>query len=158
MGPRAPFVPPGFDPPRRLERLPFVLEPLGPEHNERDHAAWSSSIEHIHASPGWEERDAESWPHPMTLEENLDDLEMHARHFRELAGFTYTVLDASDGDVIGCLYVYPDESGATDARVRSWVRATHASLDVPLRLAVDAWLRSDAWPFTTIDYAVPDVP
>jgi len=24
--------------------------------------------------------------------------------------------------------------------------------------AVDAWLRSDAWPFTTIDYAVPDVP
>ena len=148
----APFVPPGFDPPPRLETELFVLEPLGPEHNERDHAAWSSSIEHIHATPGWEGRKPESWPHPMTSAENLGDLEMHARHFRDRAGFTYTVLDPSDDDVIGCVYVYPDETGATAAQVRSWVRASHATLDAPLRGAVRAWLLSDAWPFATIAY------
>ena len=29
----------------------------------------------------------------MTLAENLADLEMHARHFADRRGFTYTVLD-----------------------------------------------------------------
>jgi len=81
------FVPPGFDVPTRLETPWFVLEPLGPEHNERDFEAWTSSIDHIRATPGFEGR---SWPHPMTREENLGDLEMHARHFRDREGFTYT--------------------------------------------------------------------
>src|SRR5512138_2349400 len=47
------FVPDGFEPPRGLETSEFRLEPLGPVHNERDFAAWSSSIEHIRASPGY---------------------------------------------------------------------------------------------------------
>jgi hypothetical protein len=46
------FVPEGFTPPDGLIAEASVLEPLGPEHNEADHAAWMSSIEHIHASPG----------------------------------------------------------------------------------------------------------
>jgi len=57
------FVPDGFEPPRRLEADAFVLEPLGPEHNESDYAAWTSSMEHIHASPGWAER-ITGWPAP----------------------------------------------------------------------------------------------
>jgi hypothetical protein len=28
----------------------FVLEPLGPEHNEQDFAAWTSSMDHIIAT------------------------------------------------------------------------------------------------------------
>jgi hypothetical protein len=47
-----------------------VLEPLGPEHNEDDHEAWSSSIEHIRATPGFLDG---RWPSPMTLEENRAD-------------------------------------------------------------------------------------
>ena len=47
------FVPEGFTPPDGLMGEVFVLEPLGPEHNEADHAAWMSSIEHIHTSPGF---------------------------------------------------------------------------------------------------------
>jgi hypothetical protein len=43
------FVPKEFTPPDGLIAEAFVLEPLGPEHNE----AWMSSIEHIHASPGF---------------------------------------------------------------------------------------------------------
>jgi hypothetical protein len=137
------FVPDGFEPPRGLETPEFRLEPLGPEHNERDHAAWSSSIEHIRASPGYAVDD--SWPRPMTLAENRADLERHARDFGARTGFTYTVLDAGD-DVIGCVYVYPAKDGVHDASVQSWVRVSRAELDPVLRDAVAEWLES-AWPF-----------
>jgi hypothetical protein len=120
----------------------FRLEPLGPEHNERDYAAWSSSIEHIRASPGFGP-DA-TWPHPMSLEQNLDDLERHARDFAERTGFTYSVLDGDE--VVGCVYVYPARDDAHDVHVRSWVRASRAELDLPLRRAVAAWLRQE-WPY-----------
>jgi hypothetical protein len=136
------FVPDGFEPPRGLETTDFRLEPLGPEHNERDHAAWSSSIEHIRASPGYLDG---NWPRPMSPEENLADLERHASDFAARTGFTYTVLDAGD-DVIGCVYVYPARDDVHDASVQSWVRASRAELDPVLRDAVAEWLES-AWPF-----------
>ena len=34
------FVPEGFTPPGGLIADAFVLEPLGPQHNDADHAAW----------------------------------------------------------------------------------------------------------------------
>jgi hypothetical protein len=142
-----PFVPAAFEPPRTLVTEAFELEPLGPEHNESDYDAWTSSIEHIRASPGYGDR---SWPKPMTLDENLRDLEMHAGHFAERRGFTYTVLDPQTRHVIGCVYIYPDE--IADASVRSWVRATHAELDQPLRRVVADWLDHE-WPFEHVDYA-----
>ena len=61
-----PFVPDDFDPPAGLELPGMRLEPLGPQHNERDHTAWSSSMEHIHATPGFRDEDTDagggSWP------------------------------------------------------------------------------------------------
>lgn len=125
----------------------FRLEPLGTEHNERDHRAWTSSIDHIRASPGFAQR---RWPHPMTLDENAGDLLAHEQDFAARQGFTYTVLDDED-DVVGCVYIYPDD-GAHDAHVRSWVRADHAALDAELRATVAEWLRS-TWPFATVAYA-----
>jgi hypothetical protein len=142
------FVPPDFAVPEELASRQFRLEPLGPEHNERDYAAWTSSIEHIHSSPGFEGR---RWPHEMSLEENLRDLEGHARDFSERGGFTYTVLEPDGDDVIGCVYIYPDREGHADARVRSWVRADRGELDLPLRRAVGTWL-AEAWPFDRVEY------
>lgn len=152
-----PFVPPGFDPPVGLTTALFVLEPLGPEHNERDHEAWMSSIDHIHASPGFgdDPSNDDPWPAPMTLEENRADLEGHARDFRDRIGFTYTVLDPVTRDVIGCVYIYPSSDEVCDASVRSWVRASHADLDGPLRSVVSAWLSSDAWPLEAPRYDGP---
>jgi hypothetical protein len=141
------FVPEGFEPPRTLVTEAFVLEPLGPEHNERDYDAWTSSIQHIRASPGYEGR---SWPRELTLDENLRDLQRHADHFAERSGFTYTVLDPQTRAVIGCVYIYPGEDA--DASARSWVRASHAELDAPLRRAVRRWL-DEAWPFERVEYA-----
>ena len=137
------FVPDGFVPPLGLVTERFRLEPLGVEHNERDYLAWSSSIEHILGSPGY--GPDSSWPRDMSLDDNLADLERHARDFAERTGFTYTVLDPDD-DVIGCVYVYPAGDDVHDAHVQSWVRVSHAELDAPLREAVAAWLASD-WPF-----------
>jgi hypothetical protein len=145
----ADFVPDGFDAPTSFAIGSVRLEPLGPEHNERDYAAWTSSMDHIHGSPGWE---TSRWPREMSLDENRGDLERHARDFENRDGFTYTVLDADD-DVVGCLYIYPSKDDTHDALVVSWVRASRAELDAGFRQAVADWLTSDAWPFSRPLYA-----
>jgi hypothetical protein len=145
------FVPAGFAVPDGLTAPAFRLVPLGPEHNVADHAAWSASIEHIRATPGFQGR---GWPpeEGMTLEENLGDLERHARDFGARTGFTYSVLAPGTDDVLGCVYIYPARDEEHDAAVASWVRATAAELDRELHAVVSRWL-ADAWPFTTVKYA-----
>ncbi len=142
------FVPVDFVVPLRLETPEFHLEPLGPKHNDADYRAWSSSLEHIRATPGWE---GSSWPRDMTLEENRADLQRHADDFENRSGFTYTVLEAG-GDVVGCVYIYPAPDGFYDAQVSSWVRVSRTELDEPLWQAVSDWLFGE-WPFEKIDYA-----
>jgi hypothetical protein len=174
-----PFVPEGFAVPAALVTDDFRLEPLGPQHNEADYAAWTGSMDHIRATPGFA---GETWPHEMSLQDNLGDLEGHAKDFAERRGFTYTVLDSGSTEVIGCVYIYPrrgqkdsgqesggqgsgqkdsgQESGGQSsggrggrpAKVQSWVRADRAALDSAVHDAVLAWLERD-WPFGEIDYA-----
>ena len=87
--------------------------------------AWMTSIDHIRATPRIPDQ---SWPREMTLQENLRDLERHAQDFAERRGFTYTVLEAVTGGVIGCVYIYPAKGGPGRRRaaVSSWVRAEPA--------------------------------
>ena len=117
-----PFVPADFAVPDGLTTEEFRLEPLGPQHNASDYAAWSSSIGHILATPGFGSR----WPYEMTLDDNRLDLERHAADFANRVGFTYTVLAPEGDEVIGCVYIYPSDDGAHDTRVRSWVRVDRA--------------------------------
>jgi hypothetical protein len=84
----------------------------------------------------------------MTLERNCDDLRRHAADFAARIGFTYTVIDARTHDVVGCVYIYPAKTGAFDAEVRSWVRASHSSLDRELFALVSDWLAT-TWPFSS---------
>ncbi|WP_328926315.1 N-acetyltransferase [Streptomyces sp. NBC_00190] len=146
------FVPADFEVPRALTEDAFRLEPLGEQHNVRDLAAWTGSIEHIRATPGFVGR---GWPpvEGMSAEANGGDLARHARDFAERRGFTYTVLEGDD-EVIGCLYMYPGKDDPDSVQVSSWVRADRAHLDLPLYEAVSRWLR-EAWPFEhgRIDYA-----
>jgi hypothetical protein len=141
------FVPDDFAVPRSFEGPGFRLEPLGPQHNERDHEAWMSSIAHIRSTPGFPDDD---WPSPMSLERNLEDLTRHAADFESRRGFTYTVLDGES--VIGCVYIYPTKRPGHDAEVSSWVTAGRAELDVVLWAAVTEWLAT-AWPFAHPHYA-----
>jgi len=150
-----PFVPADFAVPDGLASREFRLEPLGPEHNSADYAAWTTGIDHIRATPGFAES---SWPHEMSMADNLRDLQRHAADFAERRGFTYSVLSTETGDVIGCVYIYPGRdgsggtAGARHAAVHSWVRADRADLDAALYHLVLAWLRRD-WPFDSIEYA-----
>lgn len=133
------------DPPVPLATSWFRLEMLAPVHNERDYEAWMSSADHIGATAGFAQPDwPYDWPRPMTLDENLADLEQHRREFFAGEAFAYSVLDGDD--VIGCVYISPDGSGPTDAVVRSWVRASHAERDSDLAVEIDQWLR-EAWRF-----------
>src|SRR5258708_9197246 len=98
------FVPVDFAVPAELTAEEFLLEPLGPRHNAADYAAWTASIGHIQATPGF---DGTGWPHQMSLADNLRDLERHAQDFAERRGFTYTVLSAGTRRLIACVYIYP---------------------------------------------------
>ncbi|MFB7615388.1 GNAT family N-acetyltransferase [Kitasatospora sp. NPDC056181] len=144
------LVPADFAVPRTLTAEGFRLEPLGEQHNASDLAAWSSSIEHIHATPGW----TGSWPpaEGMTPEQNLADLRRHAADFERRSGFTYTVLETPGDAVVGCVYIHPDREDPAVARVSSWVRADRAELDAVLHRTVSAWLAED-WPLGEVRYA-----
>ncbi|MEW2270143.1 GNAT family N-acetyltransferase [Streptomyces griseofuscus] len=149
--PAQPLVAPDFvvPPPPATDR--FRLEPLGPQHNAADHAAWTSSIAHIRANPDFPGR---SWPPVagMSLEANLEDLRRHAEDFERRSGFTYTVLSVPGNDVIGCVYIYGSRQDPEVTDVRSWVRASHASLDADLYRIVSDWLERE-WPFGRVAYA-----
>ncbi|GAB3193172.1 GNAT family N-acetyltransferase [Nesterenkonia suensis] len=143
------FVPTDFDPPTGWATDQFLLEPLGPQHNAADLAAWTSSIEHIRATPGYPDG---SWPprEGMSPERNLQDLERHARDFAQRRGFTFTVLAPQDREIIGCVYLYPAPGPEHDVTVQTWVRADRASLDGPLAEAVRDWIHA-AWPWDRLD-------
>ncbi|MEU0498457.1 hypothetical protein [Mycobacterium sp. NPDC006124] len=145
-----PLVPDDFEVPRVLQSARFRLEPLGPQHNAVDLSAWTSSIEHIQATPGFQ---GWGWPPDggLSAEANLVDLVRHADEFERRVAFAYTVLRPDDDDVIGCLYLDPGPRAGSVA-VRSWVRVDEADLDPVLRGVVRQWL-TDVWPFDDVVYA-----
>jgi hypothetical protein len=145
-----PLVSGDFVVPAGLRTDLFVIEPLAARHNASDHAAWTCSIGHIKATPGFAGR---TWPNePMSLAENAADIARHGQDFEARTGFAYTVLDPASGEVIGCVYFYPPLRSGYDVDVRSWVRADRAELDKPLHDLVRGWL-AEAWPFQKPDYA-----
>jgi hypothetical protein len=140
------FVPIDFDAPESFHGTGYRLEPLGAMHNDRDYDAWMTSIDHIHATPGFPDG---SWPSPMSLEANLADLVRHAGDFESRKGFTYSILDGDD--VIGCVYIYPSADPDHDAEVSSWVRESRAELDVVVWRELSAWM-NESWPFANPKY------
>jgi hypothetical protein len=137
------FLPAGFVAPMPPAHPEFAFEVLGPEHNEPDLAAWSSSIEHIRSSPGWEDS---SWPNRVySLEENLADLAEHRDRHRRRLDFAWTVLIPGTRDVIGCVYLKPPPVDGAPAVAKSWVRADLARLDPVLRAHLGPWW-TGAWP------------
>jgi hypothetical protein len=143
------LVPADFVPPDPIHTDEFRLELLGPEHNESDYAAWTSSIDFIRSLPGWA---TGGWPTPMTLEENLGDLTSHIARSSSGQDYAYTVLLPDRDEVIGCVYFKPTKPPRDGAvAVLSWVTAEHADLDKPLYEAVTRWV-ADEWPWSVVEY------
>ncbi len=143
------FVPSEFQLPSAVVGPGFRLEPLGPEHNERDHEAWMSSIDHILTTPGMDAWNGQ-WPVPMSLEANRNDLVQHREEFDRREEFAYSILDGDD--VVGCLYIDPTTEPGFDAHVLTWVTASRADLDPVVWRFVSDWL-AEVWPFETVIYA-----
>lgn len=139
----SPFIPAGFTPPTPLATAEFRLEPLGPEHSESDYLAWTSSIEHIRATPGFPYG---GWPpfDGISAQDNLEDLGRHREDHQALREFTYSVLVGDQ--VVGCVYFFPPEKPGFDVSVQSWVRADRAELDGPLADAILEWIM-ESWPW-----------
>ena len=90
----------GFVPSEGLRTERLVLEPLAPRHVELDHAALMGSREHLLRTLHWGD-----WPREgFTVEENLDDLEMHWGEFEDRTGFAFTVLNPARDRCLGCRY------------------------------------------------------
>jgi hypothetical protein len=140
-----PLLPVSIDPPLPPSHPDFRFEVLGPEHNESDLEAWTTSIDHIRATAGFPLDDG--WPvRGYTLEQNLDDLVRHRDHHERHLDFAWTVLDrAAPATVIGCVYLKPDPGPSGGAVARSWVQADRAHLDRPLRAHLAPWFAA-AWP------------
>jgi len=138
-----PLVEESFAVPDVLVADGLRLELLGPQHNEADHAAWMSSIEHIRTTPGF----GRGWPPAtgMTLAENLADLESHAERSARRVDFAYSVIEIVTGDVVGCIYFKPSRTAEGEAEASSWVCAARKDLDGPLTDVVGVWLL-EAWP------------
>jgi hypothetical protein len=150
-----PIVADTYQVPEVVVLADFRLELLGPRHNEPDHAAWMSSIEHIRSTPGFDG----DWPpvDGMTLAQNLADLESHAERSARRVDFAYSVIDVPSGQVIGCVYFKPSPSAENEVEALSWVCATRADLDEPLTVAVGEWLQQ-AWPFELVRYRLGRIP
>jgi hypothetical protein len=144
-----PLVEDSFSVPDMFVAEGLRLELLGPQHNEADHAAWTSSIEHIRSTPGFER----GWPPAagMTLAENLADLESHAERSARRVDFAFSVIEVVTGHVVGCVYFKPAPDADGEVKASSWVCAARAELDGPLTDMVSAWLR-EAWPFEVVHY------
>jgi len=143
------FLPTDFVAPRPVHTDQFRLALLGPEYNESDYAAWTSSIDYIRSLPGWT---TSSWPRPMTIKENLQDCASHRARSSAGSDFAYTVLLPDRDEVIGCVYLKPTTPPHRGAvAVSSWVTPAHADLDKPLYEVVTQWL-TDTWPWSVVHY------
>ena len=135
----------------------FIVRPLLPSDVVLDHEAVMSSREFLH---DWEQ-DPPYPPEDFSVEDNLDDLEqMDSRH-RSGARYTYTVMNAPETQVLGCVYLVPGDDpmyrsaevtshdgtdlSSVDATVSFWVRVStwEEGFERRLLAAVLDWLRDD---------------
>jgi RimJ/RimL family protein N-acetyltransferase len=142
------FVPDDFEIPDMLETDRFRLRMLSVDDVEKDYEAVIESRELLHTMFGG------PWPKPgFTLEDNRADLERHQQEFLTRKAFAYTVVSLDETRVLGCVYINPSETTASDAVVVMWVRQTEydKGLDEILFKNVRDWITS-VWPFPKVDY------
>lgn len=80
----------------------FLIRPLLATDVELDYAAVMESKAFLRK---WEQS---SWPEDnFTLADNLKDLERHEREHINRQSFTFTVMNPTETECLGCIYIYP---------------------------------------------------
>jgi hypothetical protein len=145
-----PFVPTDFDVPASLETEQFILRMLTVNDVVKDYDAVMTSVEHLRGVFGPQSK----WPKPdLSLEQDLIDLGWHQKEFQRRSSFAYTVMNPSESECLGCVYVVPTRKQGYDAAVYLWVRKSEfvKGLDPILFKAVKEWL-SSKWRFEKVAY------
>ena len=148
-----PLVPIDFTVPLILENEEFVLKMLSVDHVVKDYEAVMTSVEQLKTAwPGG------TWPHGLTLKQNLIDLGWHEKEFQLRQSFAYTVLSTDEERVTGCVYINPSRKTGHDAAAYLWARHSELASGMEDRLytAVRDWL-SAVWPFQNPAFPGRDV-
>lgn len=145
------FVPAEFEPPVLLELSQFRLRPIYEADAQLDFEAVVSSADSLREQFG------DAWPtDDFSVQQNQAELAIHERQFANREAFVYTVLLPDESKVLGCVYIFPDESQLSDAIVQYWVRKSEMAGDLPklLRGSLESWLRNK-WPFERVQFDGP---
>ena len=159
-----PFYPPDVPIPSELKAAEFILRPLLATDVELDYDAVMSSKEMLRV---WEQSD---WPvDGFSLADNLEDLERHEREHLEGTAFTFTVMNPTETECLGCVYIRPlkvnlNYMGASEADLADvaeneacacfWARLSRLADGLEGRLldALIAWFRDD-WAFSRVVFS-----
>jgi hypothetical protein len=94
-----------FTIPEGLVTDEFLIRPLVEGDVELDYAAVMESREFLRR---WEQS---SWPaDDFTLAGNLKDLQRHEREHNNRESFTFTVMNPTETECLGCIYIFPRTS------------------------------------------------
>jgi hypothetical protein len=127
----------------------LTLKALSIADLERDFSAIMKSSADIKAAhPG------STWPDGLTKEKNLIDLAWHQREFEARRSFAW-VIESSQGEYLGCLYVYPSIAGDESADVVWWWRTGYSVSEGPFRDHLRQWLATSDWPSLTYNLQKP---
>ena len=152
------FYPDDAPVPEMLRTDEFLLRPLRASDVQLDYDAVISSRAELLLSSG------DTWPREgFTLEENLADLERHEQEHLDRAAFTYTIMNLTESECLGCLYINPPERlvGTNEednkylsdntAFVDFWVRQSRLAdqLDRRVLQALIPWFQNE-WAFSQV--------
>lgn len=150
-----PFVPTDFDVPTGPETEHFILRMLTVNDVVKDYDAVMTSVAHLRGVFGPQSK----WPkQDLSLEQDLIDLGWHQKEFQRRSSFAYTVMNPSESECLGCVYVVPTRKRGYDAATYLWVRKSEfdKGLDPVLLKAVKNWIKQ-SWPFEQVAYPGRDI-
>jgi hypothetical protein len=157
------FYPEHASVPSELKTEEFVVRPLRATDVELDYDALMASKEELWLA------EEDGWPsEDFTLAENLEDLQTHEKEHIERTAFTFTIMNPTESECLGCLYIQPlapvlnymrehkiDTTAMDDysAIVTFWVRSSRLvnHLDRRLLGALLPWFERD-WAFSGVAF------
>ena len=156
-----PFYPESASVPSELKSEEFFLRPLRATDVELDYDALMSSKEMLWLAEegGWPAED-------FTLDENLEHLQQHEKEHIERSAFTFTMMNPTEVECLGCVYINPLEAVLTymdkekidttaiencEAIVTFWVRSSRLAdhLDQRILRALIPWFDQE-WAFSRV--------
>ncbi|WP_329129537.1 N-acetyltransferase [Streptomyces sp. NBC_01476] len=152
-----PWLPEDFVHPLRVP-LPggaHHLRPIAGSDTDLDYPAVMGSRERLWAIYG----EAWGWPPAtMTYEQDLADLERHARETEAHESFNYALFDAAGTALAGCVYIDPPEKAGADAEISWWLvdELAGTGLQAALDAFVPRWI-AEQWPFRRPRYVGRDL-